>query len=294
MSVRRAVVIVCALAGLASSDTPQQRADTLFGEGRELLTVNKDAKAACDKFEAAIQLDASATGTMLNLGLCYEMLGKYARSIYWFRRAQAAAAEAHLAEYEDAAKGHTVTISPKVPSVKLEPSEAGAQIQIDGKLVAPTEYGKTEVDPGEHVIVGTAAGKKKVVEHIDLEEGESRTVALAFNEAAVAVYIDRGEGRRRAAMILGGAGIAAMAFSGVYSYLGKRDWDHASSIQEQDEIAARVRYVGTGGFILGAGALVAGGILYLTAPGKEQVSDGTAFAPTVSKDGMGLAFAGSF
>ncbi len=295
MSIRGALLIVCALTTIASSDTPQQQADKLFGEGRELLTVKKDAKGACEKFEAAIQLDASATGTMLNLGLCYEMLGKYAKSIYWFRKAQAAAAEAGLGEYEAAAKNHTVTISPKVPSVKLEPSEASAQIRIDGQLVAPTEYGKTEVDPGPHEIVGTAPGKKKVVEQIDLEEGETKTLSLAFNEAAVAVYVDRGKGRRRAAIILGGVGIAAMAFAGVYSYVGKGDWDDAKgSVKEQDDIAARVRYIGTGSFILGAGALVAGGILYFTAPDKEKVSDGTAFAPTVSKNGVGFAFGGSF
>lgn len=287
-------MVVCALASIASANTPQQQADKLFGEGRQLLTVKKDAKGACEKFEAAIQLDASATGTMLNLGLCYEMLGKFAKSIYWFRKAQAAAAEAHLAEYESAAKDHTITISPKVPSVKLEPSEASAQIRIDGQVVAPTEYGKTEVDPGPHEIVGTAPGKKKVVEHIDLKEGETKTIPFAFNEAAVAVYVDRGKGRRRAAIILGGVGIAAMAFSGIYSYIGKGDWDSAKNPKEQDDIAARVRYVGTGSFILGAGALVAGGILYFTAPDKEKVSDGTAFAPTISKNGVGFAFGGSF
>src|SRR3954471_24423933 len=103
MRIRGAVMVVCAVAGLASADTPQQQADKLFAEGRELLTVKNDAKGACEKFEAAIQLDPTATGTMLNLGLCYETLGKYAKSLYWFRKAQAAAAEARLAEYKDAA-----------------------------------------------------------------------------------------------------------------------------------------------------------------------------------------------
>ena len=45
---------------------------------------------------------------------------------------------------------------------------------------------------------------------------------------------------------------------------------------------------------LGLGAVAAGTILYLTAPGKEQISDGTAFAPILAPDQLGFAFSGSF
>lgn len=296
MSIRGALLIVCALAGVASAETPQQQADKLFAEGRDLLMVKKDAKAACEKFEAAIQLDATATGTMLNLGLCYETLGKYAKSISWFRKAQTAAAEAQprLGEYEEAAKTHTQAIASKVPSLKLEPSIPEAEIRIDGQRIAPTEYGKAEVDPGPHEIVGSAPGKKKVVQKVDLKEGENQTIVLTFNEAAVPVYLDRGKGRRKGAIILGVAGLGAMAFSGIFSAVEKSAWNDETSPTEQDKIKSRVRYLGTGAFIVGAGALIAGGILYFTAPGKEQISDGTAFAPTFSQDGAGFAVSGSF
>ncbi len=305
MSIRGALLIACALTAVASAETPQQQADKLFAEGRELLMVKKDAKAACEKFEAAISLDATATGTMLNLGLCYETLGKYATSIAWFRKAQSAATEAKLDEYEAAAKEHTRNIAAKVPSLQITVSPPEAEVRIDGTKIASTEYGKVEVDPGSHEIVGTTKGKKKVVQAIDVPEGTSKAIAIAFTEDAVPVYVDRGKGRRRGAIILGGVGVAALAFSGVYSYAQKQNWKDAGNDiagvpskpqrdKNQDDIATKVQYIGTGAFILGCGAIVAAGVLYFTAPEKEKISDGTAFAPVITGDSFGLAASGSF
>ena len=305
MSIRGALLIACALTAVASADTPQQQADKLFAEGRELLMVKKDAKAACEKFEAAISLDATATGTMLNLGLCYETLGKYATSIAWFRKAQSAATEAKLDEYEAAAKEHTRNIAAKVPSLQITVSPPEAEVRIDGTKIASTEYGKVEVDPGSHEIVGTTKGKKKVVQTIDVPESTSKAIVVAFIEDAVPVYVDRGKGRRRGALILGGAGVAALAFSGIYSYAQKQNWKDAGNDtvnvpsktqrdKNQDDIATKVQYLGTGAFILGCGAIVAAGVLYFPAPEKEKIADGTAFAPVITRDSFGLAASGSF
>jgi tetratricopeptide (TPR) repeat protein len=284
--------------GTASADTPQQQADKLFAEGRTLLTVQKDSKAACEKFEAAIKLDSTATGTMLNLGLCYENLGKYATSIKWFRKAQAAASENKLTEYENAAKEHTVTLSPKVSTLKIVvdgPPEA--EIRIDGERVDATTFGRVEVDPGSHEIVGRAPGRKKVVQSVEVNDAnKDASVTVALNEPAVPVYVDRGEGRRRGALILGGAGVVALAFTGVYGYIEKKNYEDLTETDPAVYNAARdrLKYIGTTVFIVGCGAVAAGVILYLTAPGKEQVSDGTAFAPVITNDEVGFAVSGSF
>lgn len=299
MSLRGVLLIACALTGVANAETPQQQADKLFAEGRVLLMVKKNAKAACEKFEAAISLDATATGTMLNLGLCYETMGKYATSIAWFRKAQSAASEARFDEYEAAAKLHTVNIAAKVPSLQITVSIPEAEVRIDGTKIASTEYGKVEVDPGPHEVVGTTAGKRKVIQAVDVPEGTSTAVTITFTETAVPVYVDRGKGRRRGAIILGGVGIAAMVFSGTYSLLEKQHYDRIgeetmAARDQQDTVATRVQYIGTGAFILGCGAVVAAGVLYFTAPDKEQISDGTAFAPVITRDSFGLTASGRF
>jgi len=289
-------VIVCAWLGTAVAETPQQQADKLFAEGRELLTVQKDSKAACEKFEAAIKLDATATGTMLNLGLCYENLGKYATSIKWFRKAQAAAAEKQLTEYENAAKDHTVTIAPKVPTLKLTvdgPPEV--EIRIDGERIDATTYGQVELDPGSHEIVGRAPGKKKVIQAVELKDSQNEAITIAFAESAVPVYVDRGAGRRRIGMIVGATGIGVLAFTGVYGLKRRSDFfDTPPGSEDEKAIKREVRLYGTTVFVVGCGAVAAGVLLYLTAPGKEQISDGTAFAPVITNDEVGFAVSGQF
>ena len=296
MRILGALVVVCASLGAAVAETPQEQADKLFAEGRQLLTVQKDSKAACEKFEAAIKLDATATGTMLNLGLCYENLGKFATSIKWFRKAQFSASERKLAEYEKAAKDHTEVIVAKLPTLKLEvEGPPDTEIRIDGERVDATTYGKVEVDPGTHEIVARAAGKKKVVHSVDVKEAENKPITIALIETAIPVYVDRGAGRRRGALYLGGAGVLALAFTGVYGFLEKREYEDTDPANTNfDDARIRLKFIGTAVFIVGVGAVVGGVALYLTAPGKEQVSDGTAFAPVITNEEVGFAVSGSF
>lgn len=303
-----ALLSVVVMSSAAAAETPQQQADRLFAEGRELLTVKNDAKAACEKFEAAIKLDVTATGTMLNLGLCYENLGKYATSIRWFRKAQAAAAENHLVEYEKAAKDHTVTISPKVPTLKLNVTAAAdAEVAIDGIRIPSTDYGRVEVDPGTHEIVGRAPGMRRVTRSIDVKESESQTVDLVINEVAVPVYEDRGAARRRTALVVGAGGLVVLGASlglNLYWRSAQEDVNHLPRDASDAELPEgrenynfyenRMRYVGTSVFAVGAAAVLAGGILYFTAPGKELVSDGTAMGPVITSDQLGFAVSGRF
>ncbi|MBL9017604.1 MAG: hypothetical protein JNL83_25670 [Myxococcales bacterium] len=296
MSMGRAVVLVCVLAGAALAETPQQQADKLFAEGRELLTAKNDPKAACERFEAAIRLDPTATGTMLNLGLCYEKLDRIATSIAWFRKAANAAAEAHLDEYEAAAKEHMDKLKPRVPSIRIEVSPPDAEVRIDGERVSPTDYGKKEIDPRiEHEITARAPGMRKVTEKVTIAEGETRTVSLSVTEAAVPVYVDKGKGRRRGGLILAGVGVGALIFTGVYG-LVQRDkfFDDSLTMAEQDKAKDNLRIFGTTTFIVGLATATTGAILYFTAPRREQVSDGTAFAPLITNDQIGLAASGRF
>lgn len=294
LGTRGAILLVCVSLQVAIAETSQEKADRLFAEGRKAL--NDDPKKACELFEEAIKLDVTATGTMLNLGLCYEKLEKYASSLYWFRKAQNAASENKLTDYENAAKEHTALNAPKVSIISLTVvGVPDAEIRLDGKKVEPTEYGRVEVDSGSHEIVSRAAGKKKVIQAVTIAEAESKAVTIEFKEAAVAEYIDRGSGRRKGAIILGAAGVATLIGVGIYGFVEKGIYeDPATEMADYEAAATRLRYIGTGLFIVGLGAATAGAILYFTAPGKEQISDGTAFTPVLSSDQVGVAFSGRF
>ena len=287
-----AAVLVCMLASVAAAETSQEKADRLFGEGRAALTAN-DSKLACEKFEEAIKIDVSATGTMLNLGLCYENLGKYASSLYWFRKAQAAASENKLTDYENAAKEHTSTISSRVSTLTITvQGSPEAEVRVDGRKVEPTEYGRYEVNAGEHEVVGTAPGKARETVSVTVAQAENKPVSLALRNEYV---VDRGKNRRLVAYIGAGVGTAALVGLGIWGIAANDEYHQMGTTKDrQDELNDQAATYGTGTFIVGTALIAGAALLYFTAPGKESVIEGSAFAPIVTQDQLGLAAVGRF
>ena len=284
----------------------QQRADKLFEEGRELLA-KKDPAGACKKFDQAILLDPQAAGTMLNLGLCNEELGKYKTALYWFRKAQRRATETNppLPDHERAAKQHTADLVTKVATVRIafdggEPD--GVLVKIDGEPVARDDYASIEVDSGHHVLTAGAPGKRIIRQEFDVQGHGGQTLALAFVSGDNVVVIDPGRTRRRHGMIIGISGAGAVAIAGIVTIVEVRKYNDnkdaarmgdANALQKTRDAATVVRWVGTPLVIGGVAAIAFGAYMYFAAPAKEQIEQ-TVFAPTVSPDGIGLAAIGRF
>ena len=298
-------VVACTALGTAAAQSPDdaERAHALFLEGRKLLT-SRDTQAACDKFEASIALDPAAPGVMLNLGLCYELLKKYATSLYWFRKAQVAAAESKLTAYEDEAKRHTVALAAKVSIVRIDAAAApaGTEILIDGKLVAPTDYARVEIDPGRHTLEARATGKQPFRRSFDVTgtdagtlvipapTGESREVAPGPDTP-----LDAPSPRRRIVLAAGlaGAGTILCIASPLWARSVKNSYDDAVANMEMPSYsAARTKqHVATGMFVVGAGLIGAGAYLYLTRP-RTAAAD-TALVPLIDAHHLGFAISGS-
>ncbi len=329
-----AVCVLGALIGTAAADDnagKQKRADELFEEGRNLVAQgDANAGAACEKFSEAIKLDPEAPGTMLNLGLCNEKLQKYKTALYWFRRAQARAAETNLPDYENAAKEHTVALkNDKVATIKIAfttPAPEGTKVRIDNDEVAPADYLAAEVDPGEHTLVAGAPGKKIVTEKFTIDGRGGQTISIALVEGDNSTVVDRGAGRRKAAIITASGGIALIIVSGTLSALAKRQYDKCADNGEVDRLnnttgeagpddlvdnkacpkqdlkgaadyankyQRRAAYWGTGLFIAGSVAVGVAAYLYFTAPEKERI-DRTVFTPVVSPTEVGFALTRGF
>ncbi|MDB4957135.1 MAG: hypothetical protein JWO36_4704 [Myxococcales bacterium] len=290
-----------------SGGPQQQKADELFEQGRKLM--DSDAAGACEKFTQAIQLDPTAAGTMLNLGLCNQKLGKYKTALYWFRKGQARATETNLPDHERAAREHTTDLAAKVATIKIGFSAdppPNTRVKIDGEEVMPADYGHAEVDPGHHVLDAGAPGRKLV--HLDFDVvgkgGDTLTVTLVEGENV----LDRGKGRRRAALYVAIGGGLLCAASGGYAYYEKTEYDrfaingmgrgmtladmtaNALSARQAQHDAA---WYGTGMFIAGAAAISIGAVIYFTAPQRERI-DQTVFVPTLGPDQVGFAASGSF
>jgi tetratricopeptide (TPR) repeat protein len=296
----------------AYADTPvtpapeqQQKADQLFEQGRKLLQA-EDAAGACEKFNLAIQLDPTAAGTMLNLGLCNQKLKKYKTALYWFRKAQFRATETHLPAHETAAREHTTELAKLVATVKItfsEPPPAGARVKIDGEEIKSDDYSHAEVDSGHHVLDAGAPGKRIVHLEFDVDGTGGGTLPITFVAGESSIVVDRGHGKRRAALYLAIGGAVLWGTSvGVSKWASDRYSEEKAKFVagNGNEFAVHAnhyrniaRYGGTGLFIGGAALIAAGAILYLTAPQSERI-DQTVFAPTIGPDQIGFAAAGSF
>ncbi len=309
------LVVSCALAGTAAADGKQKRADELFEQGRKLLNAEpSDPAGACEKFNEAIKIDPDAPGTMLNLGLCNEKLQKYRTALYWFRKAQARAAEAKppLPSYEAAAKEHTYELAGKVATIKIafaEPPPADVRVKLDGEDIKADELAKTEVDPGSHTLVAGAPGKKIFTQDFTVEGRGGQTLTISFVEGDNTIVIDRGAGRRKAAVLLAVGGGVLWATSGGVSLWAKGKYDNYATDGMPDPVKCGcdedtattkanhyqtiARWVATPIFAAGALAIAGGIALYVTAPDKERI-DRTVFAPVVGPDQIGFAVSGGF
>jgi hypothetical protein len=303
----------------------RQRADAAFEQGRKLLNeagADKEKIAiACEKFDEAIKLDPVAPGTMLNLGLCNEKLEKYKTALYWFRKAQARAAETGLPEYERAAKEHTVALANKVATIRISftstPPE-GTRVKIDGDEIDPADYLRAEVDPGTHTLVAGAPGHKIYTEDFTVVGKGGKAIMIQLVRGESAVIVDPGAGRRKAAVIMAAGGGVLWATSIGVSFWAKRRYDDyakdgmpitgqtdggnfCSPMGCTPEEATKganhyqniARWVATPIFIGGALAIGGAIVLYVTAPDKERV-DQTVFAPIVAPDQVGFSLTRSF
>ena len=291
--------------GVARADSSRERANELFLEGRELLT-SKQTAAACEKFEESIALDPRAPGVMLNLGLCYEMLEKYATSLYWFRKAQAASSEAKLPEYEAEAKRHTIELASKVPVVKIDVSDAPAdvEIRIDGKLIQATDYARVEIDRGGHNVEARAPGKQPFQRSIVVKGEDAGTlvipeledVKVEKREEPVETPTTRSStitGRDVLAASFGVVGIGLCIASPLWAHKIKSDYEDARAAMEMPSYsgARNQQHIATGMFFVGAGLVGLGTYLYLSRPSGD--TGATAVVPVVGPSQVGIALSGS-
>jgi hypothetical protein len=255
---------------------------------------------------------------MLNLGLCNEKLNKYKTALYWFRKAQARAAETNLPDYETAAKQHTVDLAGKVATIKIAFAGAapeGTKVKIDNQEVAPADYLSAEVDSGAHTLVAGAPGHKIFTREFTVEGRGGETITVDLVQGDNSVVVDRGAGRRKAAIITASFGGALLLGSLGVSYYASKKYEKCalngdlhqeyascpykmpSEAQKATDYANKYQRMaqvwGTSLFVAGVVTVGVAAYLYFTAPEKERV-DRTVFIPAIGPDEVGFALVRGF
>lgn len=273
-------------------------AEALFNEARALV-VRGDYEHACPKLEESQRLDAGM-GTLFNLADCWEHTGKTASAWAAFREVAASAKAAGQTARETDARARAAVLEPKLVTIVVDVSPAASGstslvVKRDEITLGRAQWGSAiPIDPGKHVIVASAEGKRPWQTEVVVAEGarpvkvivpglENAPVAAAPAGLVTTEKQRDGSTQRTVGLIVGGVGVVGLGlgtFFGLRS-IARHDEDQAhcdpNSACDATGVGLRedARDAGnlsTIAFIAG-GALTAGGVvLYLTAPRAASTS----------------------
>jgi len=169
--------ILLAVAATARADN-KTLAEALFAEGRQLMEQGK-TQEACAKLDASNKADP-ATGTQLNLASCYEKIGKTASAWALFTQVASSSKDMRAQFAQQRAAALAPTLSKLTVSVPNAPP--GVTVRVDGAAMSAAAFGVAiPVDPGHHVVDGSATNKPRFHREIDVApNAASATVVVTF------------------------------------------------------------------------------------------------------------------
>lgn len=302
-----AVMLVVAARPVHADDNIA-KADQLFEEGRALM--KSDLHAACEKFEQSLQFNSQAIGTLMNVALCDEKLGRTASAVKKFTEARDRAREGGLDGHLKAAEERLAELIPKVPHVSIKflvPPAPGTQIVIDKNTVALDATGDVALDPGEHPLVVSAPNRVAYQTMVRIAEGERRQVDVP--ELARAITI--GGSRRFAGKILTISGGTALATGIVMGLVARKRYnaqfdsvngaappcDSAGKCSPDGQTATEnARTLGTVGSVIGGMGVAAAAVglyLWIRSP-KESHPARVTLLPQLDPGSAGVVAVGHF
>lgn len=159
----------------------QVAAEQLFVEGRALME-RAQYEAACPKLQASLDLDP-ASGTQINLALCYEKLGKLATAWRHYREASDRAVRDGNTARAQTARKLAAALEPRLPrlviTVRAPAGTPDLIVRRDGAPVSPALFGTAVyVDPGAHEVTATASGRVPFAATITATEAATSTVEV--------------------------------------------------------------------------------------------------------------------
>lgn len=303
-----AVALACCALPARAQDTSSARAQAvqLFDTAQALFDKGQYADA-CPKFAESMKLDPQL-GALLHLADCYAKNGQIASAWGSFREAEEMA---HMKNDERAsfAKDQATQLEPRLSRLTIQVPVAanvpGLTVRCDGGAVGSALWGTpAPINTGSHAIEASAPGYRTwksvaavareggsvTVEVPTLEKlptGQGATNAASSSETgSQSGDASPGSGQRIVGLSLGGLGIVGLGVGAFMGLSAKASFDDSkgacndagyctadgTSLRKSASDKATVSTIVTG---VGVAALVTGGILWLTAPRKEQAAWGT-------------------
>lgn len=257
--------------------------------------------SACPKFLASQEADPK-TSTLLNLASCYEKNGQTASAWGAFREAEGLSRKVGRADWEATARTHAERLEPKLVKLTIQVPEAsripGLTVARDGAKISAGEWGVAiPVDPGEHLVVASAAGHVPWEMRVPVRES-SGAVAVPLLEAMPDAPVpvapaapggDRAPANgswwtplRTAGVVTAGVGVVGLVTGGVLGLVAKSKYDTAhdscrdgargctaAAVSDSDS-AYGLATGATVVFVVGAVAAAGGAALVLLSPSPTK------------------------
>jgi hypothetical protein len=309
----------------ATSEAAIPLAETLFQRGKDLMGAGRYAEA-CEAFAESNRVDPATGGTLLNLAVCHEKVGKIATASAEFEQARALAHHYNRPDREQFAAEHVAALRPRVPTVTLVVHDpvADEKVLLDGIALSRLAWSSLPIDAGDHQIAATAPGKVpwKITVTV-ASEAATRTIDVpVLDDAPVApvpvAVVERkpdsaAQDIRRASSVqkttgftLGGLGLVALGVGAAFGVAAIEE----NSTSEDNCPGGRCNANGAldshhavtdanvANVCIGAGLVVltVATILVLTAPKRSSATAGRlrlgteAFAPAPRTMGLGGAW----
>jgi len=318
------VAMVLSFVSVAAAGPDQDKADALFKKGKAFLGQSKYAEA-CAAFEASNKLDP-ATGTMLNLALCFEGWGKLARAQSAYLEAEKLAALKGDTHRASAARQRADALAPKIPKILFgglpETLPAGLTVSLDGDPIGldALRVG-VSTDPGPHTVVYGVDDKLTI--EVELQESEAKELTLELPAPPVVDPDPRtrrrrdtgepghgatrhpGRGRRIAGVVIGGVGLVGVGVGSVVALMARSDYKdafaaHCDAMNTCDEVGYQATHdarhranIATVVAVTGVAAVAAGVVIFLTAPSAKAHAEHVWIRPVVTDGGAAVVLGGS-
>lgn len=298
-----AVALAATDAGAApeANETSNTAAESLFQEGRKLVESKKYSEA-CPKFLASHKL-APAHGTLLNLADCYEKNGQIASAWARFHEAIALAQRLNRPDREKTARDRADKLEPRLIKLTIVAKDRDAEVKLDGNALDSTVLGTpVPVDPGKHTVDASAKGKKPWSTSIEVsEKNKSASLDIPALEDEPAAPPPSGNGdkprvidtpgddegggsnMKTIGIAVGAVGLAGIGIGSFFGIRASDKWKDAkarcNSNYECDQTGVDLTdqarssgNIATLGFIAGGALLVAGVVLFFTAPSGKPAN----------------------
>lgn len=292
----------------------ETEAETQFAQGRVLLEQGRFGEA-CVKLQRSEEL-APAVGTLLNLGYCWEQLGRFRSAMDAYAEAEVLAQRGSDAKRTTFARERYVAAEARVMKLVVRVADAkaeGLEIRRNDEPLPAAQWGQPiPVDPDEIVVSATAPGRVpwKGVVMVRGESAVATVVVPPLEEKPANIGFDLLGGKRLVALGLGTAAIIGLSAGVATGLSAKARFDDAAphctpagcddvghGIQER---AASQGDLATGFVVLGSLAAAAGVYLWITggdAPTptpRETKKTSTATMTRLGLGPSGAAVGGTF